>query len=71
VTSGLICGDAILPWIEREIGRMSALLAECWNSRHGARLMNDGGVFSPDVLREFNHEETLRLFHEFFCGLRA
>jgi hypothetical protein len=28
--------------------------------------MNDGGVFSPDVLQHLNHEETLRLFHEFF-----
>jgi glycine cleavage system H lipoate-binding protein len=70
VTSGLIRGDAILPWIEREIGRMSAFLAECWISRHGARLMNDGGVFSPDVLQQLNREETLRLFHEFFWGIR-
>jgi glycine cleavage system H lipoate-binding protein len=66
VTSGLIHGDAIVPWIEREIGRMSAFLAECWISRHGATLMNDGGVFSPDVLQQLNREETLRLFHEFF-----
>jgi len=66
VTSGLIHGDAIVPWIEREIGRMSAFLAECWISRHGATLMNDGGVFSTDVLQQLNREETLRLFHEFF-----
>jgi len=71
VTSGLIRGDAIVPWIDREIGRMSAFLAECWNSRHGATLMNDGGVFSPDVLQHLNREETLRLFHEFFWGLRV
>jgi glycine cleavage system H lipoate-binding protein len=70
VTSGLIRGDAILPWIEREIGRMSAFLAECRISRHGAALMNDGGVFSEDVLRHLSREETLRLFHEFFWGLR-
>lgn len=70
VTAGLIRGDASVPWIEREIGRMSAFLAECWVSRHGAVLMNDGGVFSPDILRELNREETLRLFHEFFWGLR-
>jgi len=70
-TSSLVRGDAILPWIEREIGRMSAFLAECWVSRHGARLMNDGGVFSPDVLQQLNREETLRLFHEFFWGLRG
>jgi hypothetical protein len=49
---------------------MSAFLAECWISRHGAGLMNDGGVFSPDVLQQLNREETLRLFHEFFWGLR-
>jgi glycine cleavage system H lipoate-binding protein len=70
VTSGLIRGDAILPWIEREIGRMSAFLSECRISRHGAALMNDGGVFSPDVLQQLTREETLRLFHEFFWGLR-
>lgn len=71
VTSGLIRGDAIMPWIEREIGRMSAFLGECWNARHGARLMNDGGVFGPDVLQQLSREETLRLFHEFFWGLRV
>jgi hypothetical protein len=32
--------------------------------------MNDGGVFSPDVLQQLNREETLRLFHEFFWGIR-
>jgi glycine cleavage system H lipoate-binding protein len=69
VTSGLISGDAILPWVEREIGRMSAFLAEWRISRHGAALMNDGGVFSPDVLQHLSHEETLRLFHEFFSPL--
>jgi glycine cleavage system H lipoate-binding protein len=71
VTSGLIRGDATLPWMEREIDRMSAFLSECWISRHGARLMNDGGVFSPDVLQQLNREEILRLFHEFFWGLRV
>ena len=71
VTSGLIRGDAIVPWMESEIGRMSAFLAECWMERHGASLMNDGGVFSPDVLQQLTREETLRLFHEFFWGLRV
>jgi glycine cleavage system H lipoate-binding protein len=66
VTSGLKQGGDALPWIEREIGHMSSFLAECWVSRRGASLMNDGGVFSPDVLQHLNHEETLRLFHEFF-----
>jgi glycine cleavage system H protein len=70
LTSGLIYGDALVPWIEGEIGRMSAFLAQCWNSRHGARLMNDGGVFCADVLPQLSREEALRLFHEFFWGLR-
>jgi len=71
VAAGLICSDAVAPWIEREIGRMSAFLAECRSSRHGATLMNDGGVFGPDVLQQLSREETLRLFHEFFWGLRV
>ena len=71
VTSGLIRGDAILPWIEHEIDRMSAFLAECRISRHGVGLMNDGGVFSPDLLQQLSREEALRLFHEFFWGLRV
>ena len=71
VTSGLIRGEAVVPWIEREIGRMSNFLTECWNSRHGTRLMNDGGVFHEDMLQQLNREETLRLFHEFFWGLRV
>lgn len=66
VTDGLIHGDDVEPWIEREIGRMSAFLSACWNGRHGAALMHDGGVFAPDVLQHLNHEETLRLFREFF-----
>ncbi|HLY16350.1 MAG TPA: hypothetical protein VKR61_03965 [Bryobacteraceae bacterium] len=69
VTAGLVCGDAILPWMEREIDRMSAFLADCRFSRHAARAMNDGGVFSPDLLQQLTREETLRLFHEFFWGL--
>jgi len=70
VDSGLIRGDAIPLWIEREIGRMSAFLSECGISRHGGTVMNDGGVFGPDVLAHLSREETLRLFHEFFWGLR-
>lgn len=69
-TSGLMRGDAMLPWIDGEIGRMSAFLAECPTVRPGRNLMNDGGVFSPDVLAYLNREETLRLFHEFFWGMR-
>jgi glycine cleavage system H lipoate-binding protein len=71
VTSGLIRGEAIVPWMDSEIARMSNFLADCWVSRHGARLMNDGGVFSPDVLQQLNREEILRLFHEFFWGVRT
>jgi glycine cleavage system H lipoate-binding protein len=59
VTSGLIQGDAVLPWMEREVGRMSAFLG----------LVNDGGVFTPDILPHLNREQTQRLFHEFFRGL--
>jgi glycine cleavage system H lipoate-binding protein len=70
VTAGLIRGEAIMPWIDGEIDRMSAFLSECWGSRHNARLMNDGGVFSPNVLEHLDREETLRLFHEFFWSAR-
>jgi len=70
VTAGLVRGDEVPRWMESEIARMSAFLAECWNSRHGAALMNDGGVFSPDVLQHLSHEETLEMFHEFFLGTR-
>ncbi len=70
VTSGLMRGDAAVPWLEAEIGRMSAFLADSWNARHGAALMNDGGVFSPDVLQHLTREERLHLFHEFFSGYR-
>lgn len=66
VNSGLIRGEAVVPWIDGEIGRMSAFLSECWTARRGAALMNDGGVFSPDVLQHLSHEEALHLFHEFF-----
>ena len=71
VASGLISGEAVPAWMEREIGRMSAFLSDCWNSRRGATLMNDGGVFSPDVLQHLSHEETLRLFREFFMTSRT
>jgi glycine cleavage system H lipoate-binding protein len=71
VTSGLIRGDAILPWIRHEIDRMSDFLTECRSSQHGEPLANDGGVVNADVLRGLSRDETLRLFHEFFWGLRA
>lgn len=71
VTSGLIRGAAILPWIENEISRMSAFLAECRISQHDVPCMNDGGVFAPGVLQQLGREEALRLFHEFFWGLRV
>lgn len=71
VTSGLIRGDAVLPWIDGEIGHMSAFLAECRIPRHDTQVMNDGGVFSPALLQQLNREEALRLFHEFFWGLRV
>lgn len=69
-TSGLMRGEPTLHWVEQEIGRMSAFLTDCWNARHGAALMNDGGVFGSDVLQHLTREETLRLFHEFFWGYR-
>jgi len=69
-TAGLIRGEAILPWIEREIDRMSAFLGECWGARRGRQLMNDGGVFSPNALEQLDREEILRLFHEFFWSTR-
>ena len=71
VTSGLIGGAAAAPWMDREIGRLSAFLAECWVSRRGGHLMNDGGVFNPGVIARLSREEALRLFHEFFWGLGA
>lgn len=71
VAAGAIHGDAILPWIEREVGRMSEFLSQCWNARHGAGMMNDGGVFSEGILQLLNREEMLGLFHEFFWSLRV
>ena len=71
VAAGAIHGDAILPWIEREVGRMSEFLSQCWNARHGGGLMNDGGVFSEGILQLLNREEMLGLFHEFFWSLRV
>lgn len=65
VTSGLIRGDAILPWMRSEIFRMSDFLRDCRISRRGKPSMNDGGVFRADVLNRLSREETLRLFHEF------
>ncbi len=70
VTSGLLRGDATVPWIEAEVARMSEFLSGCWNARHGMQVMNDGGVFGPDVLQHLTREERLRLFHEFFWGFR-
>ncbi len=72
VTSGLIRGDAIEPWMQREIDRMSVFLAERRTSRRGdPRTLQDGGVFSADMLQKFSREETLRLFHEFFSVMRV
>ena len=71
VTSGLTRGDAVLPWMGEEIDRMSAFLAECRISRRNAASLNDGGVFCPGVLQQLPREEALRLFHEFFWGLRV
>jgi glycine cleavage system H lipoate-binding protein len=68
VTDGLIHGDAIVPWIEHEIDRMSSFLGECWVCHHGAQLMNDGGVFSPGVIEQLSREEVVHLFDEFFWG---
>ena len=36
--------------------------------RRGGARMNDGGAFAPGVIEQLNHEEILRLFHEFFGG---
>jgi glycine cleavage system H protein len=71
LTTGLIHGDAVLPWLDREISRVSAFLAECRMSRQGIQSMNDGGVFSPAVFQQLSREEALQLFHEFFWGLRV
>jgi glycine cleavage system H lipoate-binding protein len=70
LTSGLIRGDFVAPWIESEIAHMSDYLAECRSSQHGQRSLNDGGVFSADVLTCLSREQALRLFHEFFSRLR-
>ena len=66
VTSGLIRGDAILPWMRREIERMSDFLRDCRISRRGKPSMNDGGVFRAGVPNRLSREESLRLFQEFF-----
>ena len=71
VTSGLIRGDFIVPWIESEIAHMSDYLAECRNSRRGQATWNDGGVFSAGVLACLGRDQALRLFHEFFSRLRV
>jgi len=71
MAAGAIHGDAVLPWMEAEIGRMSAFLGDCWNARRGTRMMNDGGVFREGVLELLSREDTLRLFHEFFWSLRV
>ena len=70
ITSGLVRGDDIQPWMEREVGRMSDFLGRCRISRH-ENVMNDGGVFSADLLQQLDRDEALRLFHEFFSGVRA
>lgn len=70
VTSGLRSGGAVAPWMQQEIGRMSAFLDDCRISRRGPQYARDGGVFSAELLAYLTRDEILRLFHEFFWGDR-
>jgi glycine cleavage system H lipoate-binding protein len=70
LTSGLVRGEAAVPWMAQEIERISAFFAER-RTLPGKETMHDGGVFRADALKLLSREDTLRMFREFFSIMRA
>jgi len=63
---GLLRGEAAREWMAHEVRRASAIVHNRLLSGRGERLAADGGRFAPDLLRQLDREEALRLFAELF-----
>jgi ADP-ribose pyrophosphatase YjhB (NUDIX family)/glycine cleavage system H lipoate-binding protein len=61
-------GKAAEEWMRDEVGSMSLLAYEltAGRTRHGKRLMGDGGIFRARLARHLNRTELLYLFNSFF-----
>lgn len=70
-TDGLITGDAVQPWMRKEMDRMTALAhhAAAQPDMRGAVLMADGGSFQSGFAQRLTREELLKLYNEFFSPL--
>lgn len=65
---GLSRGAEARRWMHDDLQRISVFIHERTSRPDdgGTRILNDGGLIGPDVIRHLSHEEVLHLFNEFF-----
>jgi glycine cleavage system H lipoate-binding protein len=68
---GLITGDAVTPWMRKELDRMTSAAHRMASQpdMRGAVLMADGGTFQPGFVQRMTREELLKLYNDFFSPL--
>ncbi|MGA9117899.1 MAG: hypothetical protein WB699_00910 [Bacteroidota bacterium] len=64
----LLTGSVVASWAQTDLQRVSAFVHDRTGrpDEHGVRVLNDGGLIGPDVLRFLAREEALELFNTFF-----
>jgi glycine cleavage system H lipoate-binding protein len=65
--AGLMHGPQARAWMEEEVHHASRTIQELLAERQPleARLLNDGGIFTPGVAQQLSREELMRLLHRF------
>lgn len=71
LTEGLITGDAISPWMQNEMDRMSRFAhhAAARPDHKGQVMMADGGSYGLGFAQYLSREELLKLYTQFYSPL--